>query len=101
MFVFTLTMPNNNSWNGKFSGRDNVYARQFTDSYVNNILKKNNIENIHGKSFVYNFGDGWTAMISVEKMTCNESRKIMSKSVGFMSYDWMIKSIMEKGKISS
>ncbi len=25
--VFTLTMPNNNSWNGRWSGAGNLYAK--------------------------------------------------------------------------
>lgn len=92
MLLFTLSMPNVGSWNGKWTGEDNVYARSF--KRTNKIEKE-----LDGKSFCYDFGDGWTARISVQKVLSKDAKKIMKNSKGFAGYDWMISSIFEHGEI--
>lgn len=91
MILFTLTMPNINTWNNTWSGVGNIYAKTRPNKLVPN--------EVVGKSFYYNFGDGWGASIAVEKMSSREAEKFMRKSNGFMGYDWMIDSIISNQEI--
>ena len=91
MIIFTLSMPNRGSWNGRWSGEDRVYARIFR----NNDVPKD----IIGKDFYYNWDDGWCACVSVTKVDSKEAAKIRKKSAGFCGYDWMIRSIIKNGEI--
>lgn len=91
MVVFTLSMPNRGSWNGRWSGEDRVYARIFH----NNDVPKD----IIGKDFYYNWDDGWCACVSVTKVDSKEAAKIRKKSAGFCGYDWMIRSIIKNREI--
>lgn len=91
MIIFTLSMPNRGSWNGRQSGEDRVYARIFH----NNDVPKD----IIGKGFYYNWDDGWCACVSVTKIDSKEAAKIRKKSAGFCGYDWMIRSIIKNGEI--
>jgi len=74
---FQLTMPRNNSWNGKWTGGEKFYARtrKFTPKRAAEILSKD--------SYGYNFGDGWYADVSVKEITGIEKRKIDKKTSGF------------------
>lgn len=92
MIAFILTMPGNNSWNGRFSGENNLYA----------VLKKENgvPKDIIGKDFDYNFGDGWWANVEVKKINDRSKiNRIRKKSSGFMGYNWMIESILKNKEI--
>ena len=91
MIIFTLSMPNRGSWNGRWSGEDRVYARIFH----NNDVPKD----IIGKDFYYNWDDGWCACVSVTKVDSKEAAKIRKKSAGFCGYDWMIRSIIKNREI--
>ena len=99
MFLsFTLSMPNNNSWNGKWSGEDRFYAKvvnfgrtKKAEADAKQILDKG--------YFYYNFGDGWGAGISVEKVDAKKAQQIRKKSVGFCGYDWMVDDIKLYGEI--
>lgn len=91
MIVFTLTMPNVGSWNGRWSGEDKIYARTMKNCKVP--------KEVIGKSFIHRWEDGWTACVSVEKVECREAQKIERKSDGFCGYDWMIESIIKYGEI--
>lgn len=93
MIVFTLTMPGRNTWNGKWSGDDYVYAR----AKCNRLVP----ESLYDKDFYYSWDDGWTACVSVKKMDSKEARKIMRKSRGFCGYDWMIESLLIHGEIKA
>ena len=98
--LFTLTMPGRNSWNGRWSGDGNVYARVRTFSApkrhaetIKRILSQPN--------YTYDFGDGWVAQVAVREIKSDEAQKIMKKSVGFAGYEWFIESIVKYGKIMS
>lgn len=91
MIVFTLSMPNRNTWNGKWTGDGRVFART---RYEREVPKE-----VVGKSFIHCWDDGWTACVTVEKMNCREATKLMKKSEGFCGYDWMIESIIRFGEI--
>ncbi len=98
ILCFTLSMPNVGSWNGKWSGEDNLYAR-----IVNFGNSKKGIaraDYIRGRSpFRYNFGDGWSANVSVEVVGAREAARLRKASKGFCGYDWMIDSIRQHGDI--
>lgn len=90
--VFILSMPNVGSWNGKWSGSDNLYCRVFP--YKGKIH-----DEILGKNFYYNFGDGWGANVEVRKVESKEASKMKRNSKGFAGYDWMIASIVKNNCI--
>jgi hypothetical protein len=89
---FELTMPNVGSWNGKWSGADRKYYR--TKSLTEKLAAP-----LIGKSFYYNFGDGWGASVSVEAIDGKEKRRRDKVTNGFCGYEWMIESILDHGAI--
>jgi hypothetical protein len=91
MIIFTLTMPGVGSWNGRWSGENNVYAIKKPDRSVP--------KEIIGKSFYYRWDDGWAGNITVESVSAAEANKIMRKSKGFCGYDWMVRSLIKHGEI--
>lgn len=98
--AFILTMPNVNSWNGKWTGEGELYCRTF--SYTTIATKEKAKALARKKTFYYSFGDGWGAMIEVKILDDGFDKKRHDrKSKGFYSYDWMIESIMKYGKILS
>ena len=93
ILAFKLSMPHNNSWNGKWSGEDKLYV------ITRNLPKQKAKEIITQKSYYHNFGDGWGASISVTHVDSKEAAKLRKKSKGFCGYDWMVDSIIQYGKI--
>lgn len=85
--IFELSMPCNNSWNGKWSGEGAAYtvARQLTDEKYAALKAY----------YTYRFGDGWVAAVSVRKAASRE--KVSNR---FCGYDWMIDSILKRGAIT-
>jgi hypothetical protein len=51
--IFQLSMPSNNSWNGKWSGADNVYT-------VDRTLPPAKADALKPR-YTYSFGDGWVS----------------------------------------
>ncbi len=97
---FELSMPQNNSWNGKWSGEESLHAK------VVNLGKTKKAEALGQRiidegGYYYNFGDGWGASISVREVDAKEGGKIRRKTKGFCGYDWMIDSIRCHGKIQA
>ncbi len=92
MLSFQLTMPNNNSWNGQWTGDRKLY-------YQFRKVKKEQEDELNGKNFYYNFGDGWGANIHVEKIDSKEKNKRNRKTAGFCGYGWMIDEILKHGRI--
>lgn len=97
LIKFTLSMPNKGSWNGRWSGENNLYARVISfkgkekESLAKELLDKG--------YYNYNFGDGWSMGISLEKIDSKEATKIRRASKGFCGYDWAINSIIKNQKI--
>ena len=94
MLLFTLSMPNVGSWNGKWTGEGRTYCRS-------RKVSRDKEKELDGKSFYYDFGDGWCANVSVKKVYANEAGKAMRKSMGFCGYEWMINEIVTLGKIKT
>jgi hypothetical protein len=93
---FTLTMPNIGSWNGHWTGEDELFAK------CRSYGKQDTEKIMQGKpqrSWYYNFGDGWGANVDAKIITAKEARTIRNKSHGFCGYDWMIDSIEQNDKI--
>lgn len=95
--AFTLSMPNRGSWNGGWSGAENLYVIVKKFSTIKARAKAENI--LAAGSFYYNFGDGWGASIGVKSVDNKEARRLKTKSAGFCGYDWMVTSILEHGEI--
>lgn len=93
--LFTLSMPNNNSWNGKWSGEGSFYGiiRASDEDKAKTILDNG--------SYYYNFGDGWCASVSVEEISKKDVKGTQKKLKGFCGYDWMVSSIIKHGKIQA
>jgi hypothetical protein len=91
--AFILTMPNNNSWNGKWSGDKDLHViiKNLSDKYGKKVLLES--------SYYYNFGDGWSASIEVKEIDGLESRALRKRNSGFCGYDWMVSSIISNGEI--
>ena len=96
-FAFTLSMPSNNSWNGRWSGEDKVYVivKSFSSRSWKEQLAK--LMGYHR----YAFGDGWVASVSVKAVDADEKKELMKKSAGFCGYDWMVTSLIHHGVIKS
>ena len=84
--IFELSMPSNNSWNGKWSGQDNKYtiAKTVTDKKAGSLKDY----------YSHAFGDGWFAAVTVRRAKPRE--KATNK---FCGYNWMIDSILHHGEI--
>ena len=94
---FTLTMPNNNAWNGKWSGEGNLYA------VVKSFRSKAEIERAEAALekgyFYYDFGDGWGAAVTVKEVDRGQAAKLRRNSKGFCGYNWIIDELLRWGKI--
>lgn len=96
-FAFILTMPGNNSWNGKWTGDGECYARTATPLDEDSRQRYEKLVGNHS----YNFGDGWRANVQVKHITVAERKELEKKSKGFCGYDWMIASLLKDGKINA
>lgn len=85
-YMFILSMPNNNSWNGKWTGEGNNYsvAKRLTAKQAARL----------NDYYHYNFGDGWSAGITIRP--AKQREKASGK---FCGYNWMIDSILFHGEI--
>lgn len=98
ILCFELSMPNVGSWNGKWTGEGRFYAK------VVNFGRSKKGEDkaqqiLDGKYYHYNFGDGWSAGVTVSQVCAPEALRIRRKSSGFCGYDWMVNSIKDKLQI--
>ena len=98
ILVFILSMPENNAWNGKWSGGGKFYAKvENLGSSKRAVSEAGKI--LEGQPYDYDFGDGWTAMITVSEVDAKGAREARKASRGFCGYDWMVDSIIRHGKI--
>lgn len=96
--AFELSMPSNNSWNGKWSGEGRRYVRVLNVGTSKKARSKWQALIDHGY-FTYAFGDGWMAAVSVREVDGQTVRQLRKISAGFCGYDWMIDSIRFYGDI--
>lgn len=84
--IFELSMPSNNSWNGKWSGEGAVYtvAKTMTNAKFDELKPR----------YTYSFGDGWIAAVSIR-----EAKPREKATNRFCGYEWMIDSIVRRGTI--
>jgi hypothetical protein len=94
-FAFELSMPNNNAWDGKWSGEGRSYVR--VKSFSQKEWKTTAAKLVGGHYF--NFGDGWGASVSVRVVDADTKKKLVKQSAGFCGYDWMIDSLILHGVI--
>ena len=87
--IAELTIPHNNSWNGRWSGENNKYTKVFSNTDSNKM-----------RSFIgyyrYNFGDGWAANVEIRESKWRE--RVTNR---FCGYEWMIESIKKYKEIRS
>lgn len=91
-----------NTWNGRWAGEDNVFAKEvFLSTSKRERLKELGFDLRRGakKTFTHDFGDGWVAKITMTVGAKKDFEEIMKHSEGFMGYEWIIDSILKHGKI--
>ncbi len=98
ILCFELTMPNNNSWNSKWTGDK---RKHYEFRHFNQLQDPGNSSSLSGQSFRYNFGDGWAASIHVDAVDGVEKRKRQKVNDGFCGYSWMVDEIMKYGRIKT
>lgn len=90
-------MPQNNSWNGKWSGEGKSYS--IIQKFRENQSNKDLVAKILAGSYWHNFGDGWAASVDVEEVDGTQARKLKKNSLGFCGYEWMVSSIIRHQEI--
>ena len=95
ILCFELTMPNAASWNGKWSGENDVHIITETDRDIG----KKRIEELDGRNFYYRWDDGWTACVSCRVIDRAEAQRLRKVNRGFCGYDWMVRSIINNDDI--
>ena len=98
MICFELSMPGRNSWNGRWSGEDKIYARIVNLGTTKKAKGKGNAI-IQGGPYWYSWPDGWAARVDVKEVDSSKANQIRKRSAGFCGYDWMIDSIKYHGEI--
>ena len=96
LIAFTLTMPNVGSWNGKWTGADNLYC--IIRSFNGKAKRAKGAELLEAGSWYYGWNDGWGASISAKLVDGRKAAQLRKKSRGFCGYDWMVDAIIEYGK---
>lgn len=87
--LFTLTMPNVGSWNGRWSqeAKPHLLIRSIPEARIAELGIP--------KSWHYSFGDGWGANVSARVMDIGE--RCPPKVGDFCGYDWMVNNIIRWG----
>lgn len=96
--VFILTMPGRNTWNGRWSGDECLYAKVKVFG-TSKKAKAKAAEILTGGPYFYSWPDGWRARIDVKEVKGREITEMRRKTRGFCGYEWMINSIYNKGEI--
>lgn len=93
LIAFELSMPNVGSWNGRWSGEGNCYV----------IVKwfRKMPETFKLGYYHYDFGDGWSAGVTVRECSSTAAAKLRKQSKGFCGYDWMVDEIVTYGRIKT
>ncbi len=92
--AFVLSMPGNNSWNGRWSGDGKLFA--IIKTFTGKKREAKARELIEKRSFGYDFGDGWYARVDVRELKPGESRQIRKNSKGFWSFPYLCQHLVRK-----
>ena len=95
--VFILSMPGRASWNGRWSGEDNLYA--IVKSFTGKKGKEKAEKILEIPHYSYGWSDGWRAAIQVSQVDSAAAKRYRKNSKGFCGYDWMVESIVKHGAI--
>ena len=95
--LFTLSMPNRGSWNGRWSGEDKFYGKFLSFTSTKGKVKAREL--LSAGSWHFSWGDGWGATITVRELEKADVRRFKRNSAGFCGYDWMVDSIIACGEI--
>lgn len=93
--VFTLSMPGRNSWNGRWSGEEKMYA--VVKKFTTKAGKAKAAELLAAGYFSHNFGDGWRAGVTITEATAQQVRHVRKVSKGFCGYEWMVENFIAYG----
>ena len=93
--VFSLEMPGCGSWNGKWTGHGKKYS--ISKRIINR--RKSIYPLLKEASYLYDFKDGWVARVNVVFTTKTLAVQAEKESDGFCGYEWMVNSLLKKGKI--
>lgn len=96
--AFILTMPGVASWNGRWSGQDDLHCRVENLGTTLKAAVKGR-KALDGGPYFYRWPDGWCAKVEVREVDAMEGRKLAKASKGFCGYEWMIESIYRHGRI--
>ena len=96
ILCFELSMPRVNSWNGRWSGQDDVHVKMITRRSKNEVEE---IKKLDGQSWWHHWEDGWSACVTARIVDAKEAAKLRKKNRGFCGYDWMVESILRFGEI--
>lgn len=93
-------MPGTNSWNGRWSGEETLYA--IIKKFPNTLKAQARADEILKQGYYsHNFGDGWRAGISVRRpKDAKDLNNVRKKTRGFCGYDWMVENILSHGSAS-
>ena len=97
ILAFTLSMPNSPSWNGQWSGAGRKYV--ITKSFRGKKEEEKAATLAYTGYYRYNFSDGWSAGVNVDKVDSRQAAELRKESDGFCGYEWMVRSICEHGEI--
>lgn len=90
------------SHNGKWGGQTLVFAKsKRLYKEQEQFLQSKGISTNLGDqtTFFHDFGDGWTAKVTMTVGRVRDFKEIMKQSKGFYGYDWMIDNILKYGRI--
>lgn len=94
--IFKLSMPGRSSWNGRWSGEENIYA--IVKPIGRSAAAQQKADALISKRyFSHSWSDGWRASIEVTEADSAEVRRIRKHSKGFCGYDWMVENILDHG----
>lgn len=92
-----LSMPNVGSWNRKWSGENRPYVSLFRAPERNKQFLAERLSLIG--YYTYDFGDGWSAGITIKEVDEKEYKQLKKSTAGFYGYDWMVNSIIRYKRI--
>jgi len=90
-------MPNRGSWNGRWSGENDLYCiiKSFSGKKGEERAKQLAAQQSH----YYTWNDGWGASVGVSIVDGKTASAMKKKSRGFCGYNWMVESILAHGAI--